>query len=275
MRHTELIFDGAHLRAVLHPGHSGLLVVTLDYRSTGKTDFSADAHSTSFARMGHAQLTLKSTANDWFINADTPAFEAALANVAARYDRVHMLGYSMGGYGAFRFAAALRATSIVAVSPQVSIHPRTVPFDRRYRVEAAGFDPVLGDLALRPWPTLQGLMVIDPFIAPDRRHAMMLQALYPGVRIVRLGFGGHPATQVLRHAGKSWTVQREAAAAAASTKLILKSHRSGRRQSAGYWLRLAKRAQQARPGLAQYALDRAKALGAQIPGQGTERDTAG
>lgn len=261
MRQTELIFDGAQLRAVLHPGSSGLLVVTLDYRMTGKADFSADAHSTSFARMGNAQLSLKSRANDWFINGDTLALEAALAGVAARYDRVHMLGYSMGGYGAFRFAAALQARSVVAISPQVSIHPGVVPFDRRYRGEAGGFDPVLGNLAERPCPSLKGLVIIDPFIAPDRRHAHMLQAIYPGLQIVRLGFGGHPATRVLRDAGKSWTLHREAAAAAASPKLIVQGHRAGRRQSAGYWLRLAKRAQLAHPALSGYALARADALG--------------
>lgn len=260
MSQPQIVFDGDLLRAVLIPGGSAQLMVTLDYRMPGKSDFSAARHSTSFARMGYAQLSLKTRANDWFVNADTAALEQALAQVAVSYDRVHMLGYSMGGYGAFRFAKALRARSVVAISPQLSIHPDVVPFDRRYRAEAQGFDPVLGDLTRLADPDLRGLVVIDPFITNDLRHAFLLQQMFPRLRIVRLGFGGHPATRVLRDAAKGWTLHREAAAFQPKAKLIVQSHRAGRRQSAGYWTRLAHYAQLRHPVWAEAALQRAQSL---------------
>lgn len=232
MRETEVIFDGAHLRAVLHPARSALLMVTFDYRMNDKADFSADAHSTTFARMGHAQLCIKTRSNDWFINPDTAALQSALPAVAARFDRVQMLGFSMGGYGALRFAAALGARSVVAVSPQVSIDPAVVPFETRYI--AAGFDKVLGELALHPKPDLAGLLVVDPFAANDLRHARMIQTLFPQLALVRLNFGGHPAFQVVREVDKSWTLHHAAMARNPDPKLILAAHRAGRRGSQGY-----------------------------------------
>lgn len=265
MTKPELVFDGNLLRATLFAGDTAQLIVTLDFRMPGKADFSAPHHSTSFARMRYAQLSIKTRSNDWFVNAETAALEQELARVAAHYDSVHMLGFSMGGYGAFRFAKALRARSVVAISPQVSIHPDVVPFDRRYRAEAQGFDPRLGDLAGRADPGLQGLVIIDPFIANDLRHALMLQSLWPRLQIVRLGFGGHPAIRVLREAHKSWTLHREATALKASPKLILQGHRNGRRQSAGYWQRLARRAGVLHPAWAAFATIRAAALGAAGP----------
>lgn len=254
MSGPQVIFAGAHLRAVLHPGKSGLLMVSFDYRMDGKADFSADAHATSFARMGHAQLSIKTRRNDWFINPDTVALEAALPGVAARHDRVQMLGFSMGAYGALRFAKVLRARSLVAVSPQVSVDPGVVSFEQRYQI--AGFDPVLGDLTLLALPELEGLLLVDPFEPADLRHARMVQALFPRLRLVRLNFGGHPAFQIVREGNKSWTLHHAAAAARARPDLILAAHRDGRRRSVGYWSRLAVYAQRHHPALAAFARSR-------------------
>jgi hypothetical protein len=103
----ERVFDGDLLRAVLIRGRSERLVVTFDYRRDGREGFSADTHSTSFARQGFSQLAIKTRANDWFVNAETPALEAAVERVARTHARVQALGFSMGGYGALRFARAL------------------------------------------------------------------------------------------------------------------------------------------------------------------------
>jgi pimeloyl-ACP methyl ester carboxylesterase len=247
------VFDGEHLRATLLPGERDHLVVTLDYRRTGKSDFTPDIHSSTFARKGYAQLSIKTRTNDWFVNADTTALEAGLADIAARYGKVTLLGYSMGGYGALRFARALGAASAVIISPQVSIAPDVVPFDPRYRAEGRRFDKVTGDLTPHAMPGLSGLIVIDPFVAADLRHARMIRALFPGLSFVRLGFGGHPAIRVLRGAGKAWTIHREAVMDSPKGTFMCREHRAGRRASAGYWTRLAARTLTQRPALAAYA----------------------
>lgn len=263
----ELIFDGAALRVVLYPGDPRLLMVTLDWRRDGKADFSPANYSTNFARMGYAQLSIKTRANDWFLNQDTLAAEAAMTRLRPAFDRIHMLGFSMGGYGALRFAAALGANSVVVVSPQSSLHPAQAPFERRYPTEAAGFDPILGDLSSRAVPDLRGLVLIDPFESADLRHARQIAALFPKLRIVRLNFGGHPAFQIVRETGKTWTLHHAAAAPLAGPALIIAAHRAGRRASKGYWLRLAAAAQDRRPALAGYAIAKAGGIGVDGAGE--------
>lgn len=265
------VFDGAHLRATLiglpdPAGKPSRLMVTFDYRRQDRNDFAPPPRSSNFARKGFAQLSIQTRANDWFVNPDTYALEAALPEIVTGFGEVRALGYSMGGYGAFRFAEALGAASVVAVSPQVSIDPAVVPFDRRYRADAAGFDPVAGDLAQVGRDDLPGLIVLDPFVKADLRHARMLQELFPQVALARLNFGGHPAIRPLREAGKAWAIHKAATEAMPPRPPVQAAHRAIRAQSARYWLGLAARAGGRRPGLAATARARAADLGAK-PGQ--------
>lgn len=272
MAGAERIFDGQHLRAVLWPGRrQDRLIVTFDYRQDGKADFTPDAHLTTFHRLGYPQLAIKTARNDWYVNPDTGALATALVPLRGRFGRVQMLGFSMGGYGALRFAAALDARSAVIVSPQVSIAPDDVPCDPRYLAYADGFDRVAGDLSRCPAPRLRGLIVIDPFIAADLEHARRIRALFPGLSIVRLNFGGHPAIRVLRGAGAIPAVQREAMVPRATPAGIIASHRAARRLSPGYWSRLAQSAAAQHPRLAATARARAAAL---PPRRGDMAETA-
>ncbi|MBP1805652.1 YqiA/YcfP family alpha/beta fold hydrolase [Rubellimicrobium aerolatum] len=256
----EVVFDGDALRAVLLRGRSDRMIVTFDYRRDGRGGFSPDDHSTGFARQGFSQLAIKTRANDWFVNGETRALEAALAGVRA--GRAQALGFSMGGYGALRLAGALGLRQAVVVSPQVS---PVAAWDGRYRGEAGAWDERLG--ALSAMPGLRGLLVFDPFVAEDLRHADAVSRLFPGLARVRLGFGGHPAIRVLRGAGGMRVVQEEAGARRTTGAAIRAAHRAARAGSRGWWLRLAARAEGRRPGLAARARDRAARL-PERPGDG-------
>ncbi len=258
------LFDGARLRALHYTSGHAKLLVTFDYRMIGKADFPPARTIHAFDERGYDQIRIQSRANDWFINPETPALEAALAPLAARYRKVRMIGYSMGGYGAFRFAATLGATHIFAVSPQVSLDPAVAPYEFRYKTEALGFDPALGDIATRPRPECEGFMVVDPFDATDMAHAHALQALFPRVGIVRLGFGGHPATDVTTGAKQGFPVQRTAIMAAPDARYVHAAHRRARRLSPLYWRALAARATR-RPALAARAAAEADRLAALPP----------
>jgi hypothetical protein len=242
---------------VRHRGRSDRLVVTFDWRLDGRDGFSPDDHSTHFARQGFSQLSVKTRANDWFVNPETPALEAALERIAGEHARVHALGFSMGGFGALRFARALRLSRVVVVSPQSS---PLAPWDGRYRAEAPDWDEAGGDLAPRAAPRLRGLLVLDPFVPEDSRHARAILALFPGLRRVPLSFGGHPAIRTLRGAGGMRVVQEQAGVLAPGAGPILAAHRAARRASPGYWLRLAARAGPRRPRLAAEARLRASRL---------------
>lgn len=248
------VFDGAHLRALYCPRGHKRLMVTFDHWVAGKTGWDGAVPSKAFDANGFDQLRVQSARNDWFINADTPAFERAISALAGRYGRVHALGYSMGGYGAFRFAGALRLDQIVAVSPQYSIHPDVVPFETGYLAEARGFDPVAGAMQAGFRPGLRAHIVVDGFNPVDLRHAAMIAAAFPGVSVIRLGAGGHPATGVMHEGGRGFAAHRAAMTEGLDEALIRAAHRASRRGSPGYWRRLAAQAERSgRVGLMRFA----------------------
>jgi pimeloyl-ACP methyl ester carboxylesterase len=246
------LFDGQHLQATLFDGTGDALMVTFDFRSADKRGFGPVSHVSGFARRGFSQLAIRTARNDWFINPETRALEDILQRLRG-YNAVRLLGYSMGGYGAFRFARALAADTVVAVSPQVSIAPDAVPFDRRFRKEAATFDAGQADLAPHGMPTLRGVLLTDPFHPADMAHARAIARHFPGIALARLPFGGHPCQRYLRAAGTAWTVQRTAMEDAPSPTVILQAYRRARRGQPDYWDGLARHAAARRPALAARA----------------------
>jgi pimeloyl-ACP methyl ester carboxylesterase len=257
----EAVFEGEHLRACLMAGTRDRLIVTFDHRQKGRAGFNAPRHSSTFARGGFWQLNIQTRENDWFINAETEALVAVLKRLRGRFARVNLMGFSMGGYGALRFARALNADQAVLISPQFSIARDVVPFEKRFHIEAEGFDPVVGDLARVAMPELEGLILVDPFHAADMKHVAKIRRLFPRLRLARLGFAGHPATRVIRATGRMWTLHREVTAAqGVDRKLICDTHRAGRRLSPGYWERLAGRTEERWPAIAAHARREAAAL---------------
>ncbi|WIV50064.1 alpha/beta hydrolase [Marivivens sp. LCG002] len=237
-----LIWGGERLRLYHVRNGGSRLIVSFDFRQTDRKGFNPPDPSKTFAEAGFDQLSLRVARNDWFINRETETAEALMAGIAANYDAVQMIGYSMGGYGAFRFARAVGARAVLAISPQFSIHPRIVPFEKRYHEDAGDFDPDLGDLTSRAVPGLVGVMLVDTLRPRDLRHARMLQAVFPKVRIARVMGGGHPATEVMAKAGVASIITREAVNTPPSLAALTGMHRSVRRSSPLYLGRLAKAA---------------------------------
>ncbi|NAZ36429.1 alpha/beta hydrolase [Rubellimicrobium sp. CFH 75288] len=261
------LFEGRRLRATWFPGRSDRTIVTFDWRQEGREGFAPLWHATSFARQGFGQVTIRTAANDWFLNDETEALEGALSRWSPHGGRVQMLGFSMGAYGALRLARALGARQVVAVSPQSGLE---VAWDRRYPAEAASWPVALGHLGARAVPGLRGLLVFDPFVPEDRCHAARILGWFPALRPVRLGFGGHPAIRVLRGAGGMRLLQEQAGARSARAEPILAAHRAARRSSRGWWLRLARQAGERRPALAARARERASTLAPHRGDEGPE-----
>ena len=256
------IFDGARLRADLVRGGGTRLMVTFDHRRLDRDGFGPFDPSAQFAAAGFDQLQIATRDNDWFINAETRALEDACRALRGGYAAAHALGYSMGGFGAFRLAGALGLAHVVAVSPQVSIAPDVVPFETRYSAEARRFDAALGDMTALFDPDLSGDILIDPFNLEDLTHARMLQILFPAVRLVRLPGGGHPATQILRGAGRTWQVQALAMDPARGSGALRQTHRATRGGAPAYWQARARAAARGHPRAAAHAAEMAAKLAA-------------
>lgn len=247
---VERLFDGKRLRLTLFCyGHRKLLV-SFDNRMASRKGFAEVAPLRAFARSGFDQLALRVSKNDWFINDETEAVEAIMSQLAGEYDEVITFGFSMGGYGAFRFAKPLGASRILAVSPQWSIHPEDVPNDPRYRKDAHHFDRALGAI---PPTGAQGIIMVDPFNRLDLWHSDRLLEMFPGVRRARVGFAGHPAGKVLTKTGRYPLLLKAITAPTPDRDLICHAHREARRESPDYFRNLAKYADTRRPEVASKA----------------------
>jgi hypothetical protein len=261
---SEVLFDGACLRATLFQpagAPNGGLFVTFGHFRDDQSGFEPARPVAHALRGGWASLRLQTRRNDWFINRDTLALCDRLMRLAAGFDHRAALGFSMGGYAAMRFSVPLALDHAVLVSPQFSIDPGRVPFDPRYRAEAAGFDPELGDVDTHGPANLTGLVLFDPFQTLDRRHAAMISARFPGLLPCRLGFAGHPATRVLREAGLFGAFRGQLLDSAATRASVTGLHRRARALSPAYWRAMAVRADASgRSALARQARQRAAAL---------------
>ncbi|MDO6731325.1 alpha/beta hydrolase [Marinovum sp. 2_MG-2023] len=255
-----LLFDGDLIRAsVFNPGQPKLFV-SFRQRIADPGSFAEPKPVRSFINQGMTHLHLQSRLNDWYINSETAALEGVLTEFAARFDQACAMGFSMGGYAAFRFAAALRLGRIIAVSPQYSIAPEHVPFDRRYRDCAGGFALDAGDLGPRG-TKVAGVILADPFRPLDIRNAALIQTAFPAMRLARLAGGGHPATGVLGEGGKFAKLQAQLVKPVVPVRRVVMLHRNSRRKSVKYWQHLAKQAEKfGRLPLARHAEDRASML---------------
>lgn len=235
----RIVFDGNRLRATLFNPQAPRLIVTFRQRITPDGAFTDATPVKRFINHNCAHLHLQSRLNDWYINPETAEFESCLKEISAQYDPVSGIGFSMGGYAAMRFSGALRMQQCILVSPQISISPQTVRWDRRYRDSAAEFDARLGDVASHAQPKMQGVVLADPFRRMDLRHAKLIQSVFPNVGICRLSGGGHPATRVLAEGGRFVRLQRMLISGEVTSHSVISLHRNSRRTSKTYWRHLA------------------------------------
>lgn len=189
--------DDVQVRCVAAPDRSRW-VVTFDNHSIG-AGFDRPGFGEAYLQsVGISALHVLGRGNDWYQYPDmalaADAVRAATGDAAA----VVTYGSSMGGYAALRFAPLMGATAALAMSPQYSIDPARVPWERRWaqdsgriawRAELAG---PLGD-------GFTAILIYDP-VGDDLRHAALIEAEIATVS-VRLPHAGHPVTTFLGEVG--------------------------------------------------------------------------
>ncbi|WP_224826442.1 alpha/beta hydrolase [Cognatishimia sp. MH4019] len=260
---AELVFADDRLRATLHALDARRLVVTFDNRKLGKADFEPRDPARNFLNAGFAQLHIETKANDWFINASTPALEVALAKLRGRFHQVKAIGFSMGGYGALRLSGALGIDEVALISAQISIDRAVVPFETRYKREAKRFSAETGALDSAN-PNLGGVICYDPFHRLDSAHAALIAAAFPKIKRVPMALGQHPATNILREQRAIGKVQKQVVQGFDAVALKA-DHRAACRITALYWERLAEKAAPRHPDWARQAQQRAKQIHAENP----------
>ncbi len=165
-----------------------------DDRTLARPGFGEDF----FARHGITATHVLTRDNDWFqypwLSDALDAIRAATAGAAD----VMAYGSSMGGYAAVRFADAVGAHRVLALSPQYSIDPQKMPSEIRWAQDMRRLcflpevdGPIRGGVV--------PVLAYDPW-CPDGEHADRIADDISVVRL-RVPFAGHLAAAYLSQAG--------------------------------------------------------------------------
>ena len=232
----ETIFAGNHMRALcFNPGGRNLRV-RLNHRRKGDAGFDTPEPQTGAIKAGYANIWLQTAENDYYLNPDLPGMRRALFAFCARFDQVSAVGFSMGGFGAVLLSKALHLTQAVLISPQRLGFSKVAPFISDDATECSAFST--GDAAELDGvsPNLRGIVLFDPFAGKgrDRTYARHLGRVVPGLRLVALPGGGHPATVMLGEAKKFGAFQRATFVPDIQLADLRAVHRSARAGSERY-----------------------------------------
>lgn len=201
----HVVFSGEHLRLEYNGPTLGELGQTKNPRvvvAFPPYDFPFETDeggwgSASFTKRDIAHVCVFHRAADWHQNDDFfHAMDACRAYLGSEID-VTSYGFSMGGYGALLGAKALDAERAVAVSPQSSIDPDIVRFERRYAKEWAAMGGWKHDLRLHvKGSRSRHIVLFDPLHKKDAKHEARLPKPVGYSRCLLHGVG-HAGIQAL------------------------------------------------------------------------------
>lgn len=194
------------------------------------------------AQRGFNAVHVVSQRSDWFLGRESRAEVAAMLDFVSGMPAVRQaklrVGYgsSMGAHAALRFRDRLALDRVLAFAPQYCIDAARVPFETRWREEAAECD--FGDDPLRPIGEGDDVVLIyDPLLAMDRAHIGLIDP-HHYARHYAVPYSGHPPItffgqtgvlpQLVTHLIHGDPIDQDLALA-----------QSRRRQSAHFWKNVA------------------------------------
>ena len=193
-----LLHESDDVRIRYCPGASnGILVVSFaNFLSQQKKDqFGFGEKLLRDAGISAIHITCAS--NNWYQYSDLLRLGDLVSDIRKRYQQVVTYGSSMGGYAAILFSGQLQAVRVIAASPQYSIDPAKVPYDRTWDHIAKNVmfinDEIGGHISGQVF-----LIYDDKHV--DGQHADRIAAEMPVQRIVT-PHAGHPSVHFLHRAG--------------------------------------------------------------------------
>lgn len=251
------IHHGRHYRAVhSQVSDDPLVVVNFEFWWPAPSLAPAPTAEEFFTARGINFVGVRGAANDWFQDDEILDVIEAV-RVATPGGRRVGYGGSMGGFAVINFAEDLELHSLVAVCPQFSIDPAKVPFEPRWRDEAAAIT-FRHDKIGRISPIRRGYGIYDPATI-DARHAALIRARHD-IAPIELRFAGHDVLRMLTEAGVAAELLIGLVTDRFDRAAFVRNLRSGRGQSGVAWLGAAEaRARRGHARAALRAIEAAKA----------------
>lgn len=160
-------------------GHSSTLIVGFDKENQAANKRSWAPWGSQFAlENDHSFLGYSADLPDWYLGDYVMAdiLKRVESNWFSKFDNVIFSGFSMGGYAALRLSSLVPNSKVVAFSPQTTMAPDLVDFDRRFpeanRLDWKVQNP---DCAFMRFEKSKCFVVYDPCSPEDSGHASRLR----------------------------------------------------------------------------------------------------
>ena len=169
------------------------LVVSFDSEKTVKTDgdrFPAEFETLN-GSLGCSVLGVMGLSRNWF---QTPFVYQSLKTLSnggffETFDRILLLGSSMGGFGALAHANLVPNAQVLAFSPQSTLDPKRVPWDTRWGwASKLDWSGPQADAAKTQFPA-STTIIFDPFDEDDVKHINRLKTRE--AKLFKAPFMGH------------------------------------------------------------------------------------
>lgn len=179
-------------------GSGDAWVVTFDHYGIGAGFERPGFGEAYLAAQGISAIHVLGRGDDWYQYGDMPAALASVREATRGATRVLTYGSSMGAYAALRFADAVGATDVLALSPQYSIDPAVAPGEERWSQDIRRIQwlpEYNGPMAC----SARAVVIYDP-MGPDRWHGQQIEN-DAAAHLVRLPYTSHPVTSFLSETG--------------------------------------------------------------------------
>ena len=220
-----------------------LCYVTFDSYTDNRTLDRPGFGEEHFRGRGIDAIHVLSRENRWYQHSELDEALATVAAAVAGYERVIAYGSSMGGFAALRYGALCGARIGLALSPQYSVDPAVVPFDRRWADDVARI--VFRDDGDPPPLPIQ-YVAFDPRDAHDQRHFDLFAARSPTIGLP-VPNGGHPVGSFLVETDLLRTLLDQVERGDVDPEIFARELRRRRARSGHYFYILAQRTPPHRP----------------------------
>lgn len=177
-------------------------------------------------------------ANNWYQYQEMPEVIGLLKERLSAYDDTVTYGSSMGAYAAIQYGGQIGANRAIAISPQFSVDPTKVPWERRWSRDAERIIFVDDDICGSLTDKTHVFVLVDP-CHPDMRHARLIEADSPRCTLVRMPLASHPVGHFLRETNLLKPVASELLLGNFKGHEWPARRRKARAVSASYWRGIA------------------------------------
>ncbi len=185
-----MLFNGADLVVHHTPGDTPYLLVVFGpagYGHTATHDYFGKVVS---EKKRIETIGFAAKVDNWYMTPEMDDAFEVIQPILQRFDKVIVVGMSMGAHTAIKQARRLKAHAVLAMSPKFSLDPEECNVPQQYLDK--NFKPHMRGMGIKPEDDSERIIVAwDPMDSTDEEHAQLILAALPSASPVRMFYARH------------------------------------------------------------------------------------